>query len=453
MPPFSLPALVPEIVTAAQQAHAIAHHYTSNGLYSYLQQVTSIPIGESFFAEPQTGWGNVAHRQRQWGLERMRKILLGTTALVAAGLLGTGEAAAKFDVTVRGNYTAGYGFVNEDDDEGESGHTRQNQALNQDAEVHFRFEQTLDNGIIVGGRVELEGATHNEREGGSTGSRFSRSAGTDQIDEKWGYVRGGFGELRFGDEDDARKQKSYGAPEASGIFGVNSPYFTYNNTATGQVASTNSTFPNLENDSAKVIYFTPSFGGFQLAVSYAPDGTQDRAQGGTGGTDESQLSNATSIGADYSGEFGGVTVGVGGGYSFANVENNDEDPSIWAVGVNVGFGGFTVGGSVVFGDELDGGNSAAFNGLTVDEATVFDVGATYTIDAVTVGVGFSRGEYEDANDGEDDQLDHIQLGVGYALGEGVNLGAMVGWFDYEDEGPDDVDNTGWQTGVGINMGF
>jgi hypothetical protein len=208
----------------------------------------------------------------------MRKILLGTTALVAAGLLGTGEAAAKFDVTVRGNYTAGYGFVNEDDDEGESGHTRQNQALNQDAEVHFRFEQTLDNGIIVGGRVELEGATHNEREGGSTGSRFSRSAGTDQIDEKWGYVRGGFGELRFGDEDDARKQKSYGAPEASGIFGVNSPYFTYNNTATGQVASTNSTFPNLENDSAKVIYFTPSFGGFQLAVSYAPDGTQDRAQ-------------------------------------------------------------------------------------------------------------------------------------------------------------------------------
>jgi predicted porin len=88
-----------------------------------------------------------------------------------------------------------------------------------------------------------------------------------------------------------------------------------------------------------------------------------------------------------------------------------------------------------------------------DEATVFDIGATYTIDAVTVGVGFSRGEYEDANDGEDDQLDHIQLGVGYALGEGVNLGAMVGWFDYEDEGPDDNDNTGWQTGVGINMGF
>jgi outer membrane protein OmpU len=380
----------------------------------------------------------------------MRKILLGTTALVAAGVLGAAEAEAKFDVTVRGNYTAGYGFVNEDDDDGESGDSRQNQALNQDVEVHFRFEQTLDNGIVVGGRVELEGATHRHP---SASSRDPRSAGTDQIDERWGYVRGGFGEVRFGDEDDARKQKSYGAPEASGIFGVNSPYFTFNNTAGGQVTSTNSTFPSLENDSAKVIYFTPSFGGFQLAVSYAPDGTQDRASWGTGGTQESQLSNATAIGADYSGEFGGVTISLGGGYSFGGVENNDESPSIWAVGVNVGFGGFTVGGSVAFGDELDGANAPSWNGLSVDEATVFDVGATYAIDAVTVGVGWSRGTYEDVNDGEEDELDHAQVTVGYALGEGVGLGAMIGWFDYDDGGPADNDNTGWQTGVGINMGF
>ena len=386
----------------------------------------------------------------------MKKILLGTTALVAAGVIGAADAQAKFDVTVRGNYTAGYGFVNEDDDTDESGDSRQNQALNQDVEVHFRFEQTLDNGIVVGGRVELEGGTHNEREpAGTTGtpSVNSRSAGSDQIDERWGYVRGGFGELRFGDEDDARKQKSYSAPEASGIFGVNSPYFIFNNTASGQVTSTNSTFPNLENDSAKILYFTPSFGGFQLAVSYAPDGTQDRSQGGTGGTNEAQVSNAMAIGADFSGEFGGVTIGLGGGYSLANVENNDEDPTIWAAGINLGFAGFTVGGSVAFDDECDGANSASCNGLSVDEYTVFDVGATYGMDAVTVGAGWSRGKYEDSNDGQEDELDHVQITVGYALGEGVGLGAMVGWFDYDDGGDDDNDNTGWQTGVGINMGF
>jgi len=80
----------------------------------------------------------------------MKRILLGTTALVAAGALGTGTAHAKFDVTVNGELYAAYGFVNQDDDSkdrviggipvttAESGFERQNQALNQDDEIHFR---------------------------------------------------------------------------------------------------------------------------------------------------------------------------------------------------------------------------------------------------------------------------------------------------------------------------
>ena len=90
----------------------------------------------------------------------MKKVLLGTTALVAAGLFA-GEARADFDVTVNGSWNTAYGFVDEDDGTGESGDGRQNQAINQDWEVHFRATQTLDNGIVVGGRVELEGATNN----------------------------------------------------------------------------------------------------------------------------------------------------------------------------------------------------------------------------------------------------------------------------------------------------
>jgi hypothetical protein len=368
----------------------------------------------------------------------MKKILLGTTALVAAGVIGAGDARAEFEMTVGGYFGTAYGFVDEDDGETgvlldtdgdgvgdtealESGNRRQNQALNQDAEVHFKFAQTLDNGIEVGGRFELEG--------------FQSG---DQIDERWIFFRGGFGELRAGDEDDARKLKSYAAPEASGMFGVNSPYFTFNNLANlGQVVSTNTTFPNLENDSSKIIYFTPSFGGFQLAASYAPDSTQDRTGFGTGSTDDGGISNAMSVGADYSGEFGGVSIGVGGGYSQGSVEAGSGDPSIWAVGLNLGFGGFTVGGSVAFVDADTGGD---------DEATVFDVGATYNFDAVTVGVGYSHGEYDD--EGDTDELDHAQITAGYAMGPGVTLGAMLGWFSYEDEGPSDNDNEGWQTGVG-----
>jgi predicted porin len=381
---------------------------------------------------------------------------LGTTALVAAGLFA-GAARAEFDITVNGSWNTAYGFVDEDDgslgvvidsdgdgvadtEGGESGFRRQNQAIDQDWEVHFRALQTLDNGIEVGGRVELEGATNN-----GNASDESGSAGSDQIDERWLFFRGGFGEIRIGDEDDARKLKSYTAPDPTGfIFGVNSPTFTFNNLGVGQAASSNTTIPNLENDSAKIIYFTPSFGGFQLAASYAPDGTQDRSSFGTGGTDEAQISNAWSVSADYSGEFSGFTIGAGGGYSAGTGESDavGDDPSIWAVGLNLGFAGFTVGGSVAFVDRDLGGN---------DESTVFDVGVTYTIDAVTVGLGWSHGEYED--EGEDDELDHYQLGVGYALGEGVTLAAMVGMFNYEDEGPLDSDNEGWQAAIGTGINF
>ena len=96
----------------------------------------------------------------------MKRTLLGTTALVAMGLVGAEEAQAKFDVTVNGSWNTAYGFVNEDHGTTngglpEAGHGRQNQAINQDWEVHFRAQQTLDNGLVVGGRVELEGATNN----------------------------------------------------------------------------------------------------------------------------------------------------------------------------------------------------------------------------------------------------------------------------------------------------
>src|SRR5918911_3806072 len=174
----------------------------------------------------------------------MKRVLLGTTALAAVGFFA-GEAQAKFDVTVNGSWNAAYGYVSEDHHRfvptpanGGGTTQRQNMALDQDTEVHFRAQQTLDNGLIVGGRVELEGATNNGAD-----TVYSGSAGNDQIDERWIYFRGGFGELRVGDEDDARKLKSYTAPDPTGfIFGVNSPGFTFNNIADGQVVTTNTTF-------------------------------------------------------------------------------------------------------------------------------------------------------------------------------------------------------------------
>ena len=157
------------------------------------------------------------------GTDDMKKVLLGTTALVAAGVLAGGgvQAAEGVKLGVGGYFNSAFGYVDEDDGDGESGHNHYSTALNQDNEIHFKGQATLENGITVGARVELEGFTSG-----------------DQVDERWVYFRGGFGELRYGDEDDARKLKSYAAPTPTpNTFGVNSPYFTFNNLGPGQVAS------------------------------------------------------------------------------------------------------------------------------------------------------------------------------------------------------------------------
>ncbi len=366
----------------------------------------------------------------------MRDVLPRAAALVAAGAIGAADARAAFDATVSGAYYAGYGLVSEDDDDGKSGDGRQSQALNEDFEVEFRIFQVLDNGLELAGKVELSGAT-------ATGA--GGSVGFAQLDGRQLSVHGGFGELTIGDEDDARRLTSFSAPDPTNfIFGVSSPTFTFNSIARGQVATSNAANPALENNAAKIIYFLPSRGGVQLALSYAPDGARNRAAFGTGGTNEAQVSNAVSIGAGYFRQLHGVTIGAGGGYSRGAAETDGADPRIWGLGVNLGHAGVTVGGSIAVTD-FDTGRD--------DKNTVFDVGATYGEDRVTVGLGWSHGEYADVFGRNDDALDHIQIGLRYTLGEGVDLAAFIGWFDYDDGGPLDNDNTGWQTGIGTGIAF
>jgi len=369
---------------------------------------------------------------------------------MAASVLGADGAQAKFDVTINGAYWAINGFVKENDDPGDQGFRRQNQALNQDAELRFNFKQTFDNGITAGGRVAMKGQTN----GGALPVN-SGSAGFDQIDEKWGYLRGGFGELRFGDDDDVRRQMATAAPFASVLFQANSPPFTFNNyqLPAGHAVFTNSTSPFLELESAKLIYFTPMMSGFQLGASYAPDATQDRSQAGTGGTDELQFSNAISLAGAYTGEIAGAKLRTSVGFTRAYAERSAfDDPTAWHAGVNVGFGALAVGGSFAIGRDLTQVPfvSTTWNFASAIEATTFEMGGAYSMGPTTVSLNWSHGEYKQL-DRNTDSLDHLQLSIGHWIGEGAQVAGMVGLFDYDDEGVMDNDNSGWQAGVGITM--
>src|SRR5262249_52701807 len=91
--------------------------------------------------------------------------LLGSSALVAAGMFaGSAVAADKLKIGVGGYYMSAFGFISQDGTTG----SRHPVALDQDNEIHFKGETTLDNGLTVGVHVELEGGTT-----------------ADQIDERW----------------------------------------------------------------------------------------------------------------------------------------------------------------------------------------------------------------------------------------------------------------------------
>ena len=90
----------------------------------------------------------------------MKKILLGSTAIVAAGMIAsvpTADAASKMKLGVGGYMEQWFGFTSGDDGVAQdySGFD-----IKSDPEIFFKGKTKLDNGITVGVNVQLE-ATQN----------------------------------------------------------------------------------------------------------------------------------------------------------------------------------------------------------------------------------------------------------------------------------------------------
>ena len=122
----------------------------------------------------------------------MKKNLLASTALVAAGVLAANGAFAQsqpISLSVGGYAERWVGFASF-----EEGTTDVNDIdVQEDSEIIFSGSTTLDNGLTFGVNVQLEGQT----------------AG-DTIDETYIFVSGEFGEIMLGDEDSAAYAMHYG---------------------------------------------------------------------------------------------------------------------------------------------------------------------------------------------------------------------------------------------------
>ena len=148
----------------------------------------------------------------------MKKILFASTALVAAGLMSAGpaEAADKIKLNL-GGFSKWWvvGAWQNNDFEAQNGAAyasssntgqRQQVDVKGDNEIWFTGETTLDNGLKVGVKVELEAGGHSD-------------ITTDVIDQSYAWVEGGFGKLQIGTLPSVAAALHVQAPDAAGNWG------------------------------------------------------------------------------------------------------------------------------------------------------------------------------------------------------------------------------------------
>jgi outer membrane protein OmpU len=319
----------------------------------------------------------------------MKKLLLGSTALVVGGVMAAPAMAADpIKIGVGGYYT----FY------GAAGNIDPTYALNgtftsykgfsiiQEGEIHFIGQTKLDNGTSVGITVELEGWDP------------SSSTANAQIDEAFLFAFGDWGRMELGSRDAATYRMYYGTPSAFIGWGAIQHNHNYINASVqgnnkGYARTMATTITPTWQDVNRVNYFTPRFAGLQIGIGYAPKlnasatNTPGMISGPGNGAGICGYNNATNVaqcpsadyawqdlfdvGANYLNKFGDFTVALYGAFAyasfvpgfqpFAGASNMVTGANLtswkqWVAGAQFGFAGFTVGGAIGWDNNGLGGN-------------------------------------------------------------------------------------------------
>jgi len=427
----------------------------------------------------------------------MKKALYGTTALVAAAVAaGQADAASGLKLGITGFYRgaigASFGSSNQftrsggGTDEGSGMYGRNNVAFRQEVRVNFTGSTTLDNGITVDVLVGLNAGGGNQ----------VTSNATARINRAYMDVSGKFGQIRFGDANSAFQSMCVGDPgNVTANFGLNSPNETFSNagrfktdggalsTYMPTTVSGAGTCFGLETRSTKIIYFSPTFGGFNFAVSFAPDHVRSAGgSGGNGGTfGRAGFHDFLSAGVNFNHDFGGITLsaGVSGEWALGGKTSNTSNassisnkPSMYQAGFQVGFGGgWAVGASGQYvvhyqnagygGFRFQNPTTGALNNAatTNDDAYMITVGGSYTMDAISIGLEglYDRFQTSALPGGGAAYYYGVSLNAAYALGPGISLEGQLAWTRASNDGSgNNVDAqkvNGYEIDIGTAVNF
>lgn len=350
----------------------------------------------------------------------MKKQLLTSTALVAAGVLAfTGPALAqgKPTLTLGGSTEQIFGVGENEDDFDAANGARVGWDQISDTEIHFKGAVTLDNGIKIATRTELEG--------NSTG-------GGDTIDENWMRISGSFGEVRMGSMDGAAQAMTTGYMGTYSTGVGQSVGFDTREWIQAPAAVTGASTVHrvdLTSDGEAIGYYTPRFSGFQFGISYHPSSNEDNA---TRELKTAGDSEGWSLGVNYVGKFSGVGIGIAAGYNDMEESTvGQSDPEVWGVAARVDFQGFRVSASWI---DQDSQETIATGVTAVPGVESLELGLRYSFGPNAVSIGYLSAEAQTAQvtaGGAGDESEVVMLAYRRTLGPGVNwtLSAIFAEFD------------------------
>jgi hypothetical protein len=306
----------------------------------------------------------------------MRKYLLSTSALAGAALL---SSTAMADVTISGYSEWSYA----QSDHNIAANDGNQQGLDQ--EVHVKFSNKLDNGMIVGATNEF--STHD----GSGDDTFMT-------------LSGGFGTLKFGNTDSVASSTDMNpsdlVQEEAGASLHNGDTTLSARTGTATIGTDTGTGGD---NKTKVTYMLPAIGGLTAGVSAGTSNT-------IAGTDD-----MTAFGARYTLDAGGAAVTLG--YATKTTEGTSVDTDISSVGIKVAMNDFTV---------MVANSTKEASG---EDISTQSAGLSYKIsDAMTVNFATVTSE-DDIDTGEEYDANHYE--AVYTIASGLSAVVNVSDWDYK----------------------
>lgn len=379
----------------------------------------------------------------------MRKLLLGTTAVVGAALLSTG-ASAQTAPTVRigGYMDFSWTYLSDSADRGTqttTGVTRRPSGndFRSDMEVHVLVSGKTAGGITYGARIEFQ--NDNIPASGVTAV---------DTDETWLFISSPtLGTVRLGDTDAAAAVMQVRPPRYPAFYrpswyiarpgGFN---YVYSGVTDGS-------------DITKITYLSPQFAGFDFGVSYAVNGGEGPRPSSavqTTGNNQGQLINNGVMQRDqfgrhneitaalrYRGNFSGVGVAAGFVMTHADVARNARTVAsvvnpgtrntitAYSAGATLSYQGFTFGGEYTFGNYRGASVGTAGTARGANMSWHYLLGASYTFNPVTVTVNFGQG-YQDGRRPtaaaaiRDMRQTQVGVGASYTIAPG-----LLGYISYE----------------------